>query len=226
MEDIPGSRPIFEEDWSHGWKAYFKPIKVGECLVVKPTFEAYVPKAGEVVVEIDPGQAFGTGSHATTRLCLRAIEEYFLHLSPGENIHVLDCGTGTGILGIAAAKLGAGSVLMIDVDPVAVEVARQNIKLNHCQGVAVASTTPIWEIEASFHIVVANLDKNTLLLLAEDLVRVLRKGGRLIASGILVEQVEAVRRHFEGVGLNTLEITTDPNDSEWAALVMEMPGGV
>ena len=217
------TRPIHTEDWSEGWKAHFKPIKIGHSLVIKPTWEEYVPHEGEIVVEIDPGQAFGTGTHATTRLCLELLEEY---ITRGDGVtSVLDCGTGTGILGISCAKLGVREVLMLDIDPVAAEVARHNCQLNHVQQYCSVTTTPIWEIQDTFDLVVANLDKGTLLLLAQDLTRVISRGGALVVSGILEGQGEAIIERFESLGLVKESIRKDREDPEWIAISFRQNDG-
>lgn len=216
------SRPIHTEDWSEGWKAHFKPIKIGRSLVIKPTWEEYVPEEGEIVVEIDPGQAFGTGTHATTRLCLELLEEY---IKRGDGIRsALDCGTGTGILGITCAKLGVREVLMVDIDPVAAEVARKNCRLNHVHQYCSVTTTPIWEIEETFDLVLANLDKGTLLLLAQDITRVISRGGVLVVSGILEEQGEAIERRFVSLGLTKEAVRKDREDPEWIAISFRKSG--
>lgn len=212
------TRQILEEDWKDGWKAFFKPLKVADRLVIKPTWEDYIPEKGEIIIEIDPGQAFGTGTHASTRLCLELLQE---HMKKNEAQKILDCGTGTGILGIAAAKLGAKSVLMIDVDPVAVDVARENCELNRVQHVCSVSTTPIWEIEDSFNIILANLDKNTLILLSKDLVRVLAPKGSLICSGIIKGQERDLIERFTDMGLNFSQFKEDKVDPEWLGIVFQ-----
>lgn len=122
-------RTVDEDDWAHAWKQYFKPLRVSERLTIKPTWEDYIPESPEEkIIEIDPGMAFGTGTHPTTALCLRALEK---HISGGEE--VIDVGTGSGILAVGAMLLGAGSVLALDLDPVAVESAQQNVELNRLE---------------------------------------------------------------------------------------------
>ena len=119
---------VKDEDWSENWKKYYKPFRIGTHLVVKPTWEAYQPRPEDLIIELDPGMAFGTGTHETTNMCMQLLEK---HLK--SNMRVMDVGTGSGILAIAAARLGAREVLAIDIDPAAVKVARENIVLNHVE---------------------------------------------------------------------------------------------
>lgn len=229
------ARMISEEDWSENWKRYFRPIRVGRCLVIKPSWETYVPRRGDVVVEIDPGQAFGTGTHVTTAMILEAMEalwerEGWLRAgdwgqeqgggSPAFRLRVLDVGTGTGILGIVAARLGASSVLGIDVDPDAVDIARENVRRNHVHLCMTVSMTPLWQIGETFHLILANLDRDTLILLAKDMVDRLEEGGYVLLSGVLVEQKEAILECLGGQGLTCLEERIDPEGGEWIAMVM------
>ena len=208
---------IVEEDWHQGWKKYFKPLKIGKTLIVKPTWETYVPEPHEKVIEIDPGMAFGVGTHASTRLMLEELER--LSMFKGlENKDVLDVGTGTGILAIWAAKLGARSVIAIDVDPDAVEAARKNVKLNLVGQKVAVSATPLWEIEGPFDLVLANLDKETLILLAKDMAERVKSKGILLASGILMNQVQPVEQAFKRHSMNKLELVIDQKDKEWALL--------
>ncbi len=219
------TKAVIEEDWTEGWKRYFKPIKVGRRLVIKPSWEEYVPKASEIVIEIDPGQAFGTGTHPTTIMMLEALEqilEKMVSQNLPKGVDVLDVGTGTGILGIAAAKLGAASVIGIDVDPVAVEVARKNIYGNHVHKQMSVSTTPLWQIEGGFHLVLANLDKNTLELLAEDLVSKMADEAVLLISGILEGQEKGVIAIFDELGLkNNMLNSQSENGNNWLCLAFE-----
>ena len=132
----PVIRELAEEDWAEAWKQQYHLLRVGRRIVIVPAWEAYAPAPGEVVIRLEPGMAFGTGLHPTTRLCLEALEA---HLAPG--CTVLDVGTGSGVLAIAAAKLGARSVLALDADPVAVSVARENVALNGVAGTGHACST-------------------------------------------------------------------------------------
>ncbi len=221
------------EDWHQGWKKYFKPVKVGSRIVVKPSWEPYVPGRDELVLDIDPGQAFGTGTHATTSMVLEEMESLWQERQwsppgPGtgvESAHagaprVLDVGTGTGILAMAAARLGAGEVVGLDVDPVAVEAARENVMRNGLHGRVSVSTTPLWKLDQTFTVVLANLDRDTIVLLSKDLARRVEPGGVMILSGILVEQVERVTGAMEESGLILVKRVEDDR-GEWACLRLE-----
>ncbi len=216
------TRPIVEEDWSQGWKAYFKPLRVGKRIVIKPSWEAYVPDPMDIVVEVDPGMAFGTGTHPSTAMVIKAMEHIWenrgwSNTGEGSGPEVLDVGTGTGILGIAAAKLGASSVLCLDVDPDAVETARENAYKNHVHHRVSVTLTPIWQIGEEFDLILANLDKATLLLLAKDLVKRLASGGMLVISGILEEQENAVKNAFGNLGLHVVQAM---REDEWVCLTL------
>ncbi|MBI4498388.1 MAG: 50S ribosomal protein L11 methyltransferase [Chloroflexi bacterium] len=215
-------RTVQEEDWANAWKAFFHPLRVGHCLVVKPAWERYTPEPGDVLLELDPGMAFGTGTHPTTRLCLAALER---HLQRGWT--VLDLGTGSGILAIAAAKLGAEAVLALDTDPIAVDAARHNVALNHLDGrvtvvrgsidhPAVAGVGPV-------DLLVANLTAGLLLDLAREMVPAVRPGGLLVVSGLLVEREAEVRARFADLGCTALE---SEREEGWCALVLRGPGAV
>ena len=229
------TRTIVEEEWSENWKKYFKPVRVGQRLVIKPSWEQFVPSKEDIVIEIDPGQAFGTGTHASTVLILEAMERIWTQEKwercSGRGVdvpahddtncpQVLDVGTGTGILGIAAAKLGASSVLCLDIDPIAVKVARDNFMRNHVHDKASAATTPLWQIEGSYDVILANLDRDTILLLADDLSSRLAPSGRLILSGILTTQADRVEEAFTKRGLVMEDRLIDTREGEWTALVL------
>ncbi len=214
------SEEVIEEDWHDKWKRFFRPLRIGGSLVVKPTWEEYVPSVEDVVIEMDPGRAFGVGSHASTRLVLERLDELGRDDRLG-GLHVLDVGTGSGILAIAAAKLGAESVLAIDVDQDAVETARKNVHLNDVHDRVSVSTTPVWEVEGPFDLVLANIDRDTLLFLSMDIAKQVSCGGRLILSGILREHAETVRDSFSKRGLEFVALKPDKKDSQWVLLEMQ-----
>ncbi|RUM88972.1 MAG: 50S ribosomal protein L11 methyltransferase [Thermodesulfatator sp.] len=213
---IWGTQQIVEEDWSQGWKKYFKPVKIGTRLVIKPTWEVYVPDEGEIVIEIDPGQAFGVGTHASTRLMLQELEAMGRQVLEGSS--VLDIGTGTGVLAITAAKLGSRDVMAIDIDQDAVETARKNVHLNNVHNVVTVSTTPVWEVEGPFDVVLANLDRDTILFLAREIARLVSTKGTLVVSGILEGQEQVISNSFAEKGLKLASSKKDSIEQEWVVL--------
>jgi ribosomal protein L11 methyltransferase len=214
-----------EEDWANNWKKHFRPSRVGIHLVIKPTWETYEAKKDDIIIELDPGMAFGTGTHPTSRLCLESIERITGGQFPsGEektarNIKLLDVGTGSGILAIAAARLGARQVLGIDVDPKAVEVAKQNIDLNGVEGAVTAETTSLNEITDKFLIVVANILAEDLVRMADDLYARVADEGFLILSGILTEKEDLVMDGFSRLPLSLVETT---REGEWSCITYRL----
>ena len=172
---------IDEKDWAESWKAFFWPVKIGKNLVVKPTWREYAPGKNDIILEIDPGMAFGTGAHPTSALCMSMIEKY---LKPGNSF--LDIGTGSGILMIAAAKLGAARLLGTDTDEVAAEIAKENLILNKIdeKRFSVKISNLVEEIGERFDIVAANILTEVILNLLEGVKKVISKNGILICSGI------------------------------------------
>jgi ribosomal protein L11 methyltransferase len=202
-------RFVAEENWADAWKQYFKPQRIGDRFVVKPTWEPFTPTGDDLVIEIDPGMAFGTGLHATTRLCLRALEK---RVTP--DMTVADIGTGSGILAVGAALLGASYVEATDIDPLAVRIARENVAVNHMEDrvtVDEASSTPA----GPFQLVVANILADVILAMTFDLYDSLVPEGILIASGIIESRAEDVRRGLEFAEFKILQ--TD-SDGEWVAI--------
>jgi ribosomal protein L11 methyltransferase len=205
---------VEEEDWAEAWKAHFHPIPIGERLVVAPSWSEYAPAEGQVVVWLDPGMAFGTGSHPTTQLCLEALEG-----SVRRGMAVLDWGTGSGILAIAAAKLGAARVIAGDVDPLAVQIARENARINEAEEKIdyLVGETPSFE-GWSPDLIVCNILAGVILDLSEPLSSLLRPGGRLIASGIIDSRGAEVAAGLERAGFRIDEIRSS---GEWVALLAE-----
>ena len=202
-----------EEDWAESWKAFFKPERIGRRLVVKPTWELYESKPADVILEIDPGMAFGTGTHPTSALCLETIESY---LKPGDSF--LDMGTGSGILMVAAARLGAKRLVGIDKDPVAVKIAQKNMKINRIPEeiyqVKIGNLTR--EIDDRFDMVAANILTEVILDLLDDLNEVVAENGTIILSGITESKKHLVHEKMAEKGI--LEVETRLKDS-WAAIV-------
>jgi ribosomal protein L11 methyltransferase len=206
------SRTVAEASWADAWKRHYKPVRVTERLTVSPVWEKVHPGQGETVIRLDPGMAFGTGTHSTTKMCLRLLEKY---LRPGDR--VIDVGCGSGILSIAAAKLGAGSVLAVDLDEVAVQKTRENVQLNGVQDqVSVRIGDLLTGVSEEGDVILANLLAPIILRLVRDIHRVLTPGGRLIASGIVSVQIESVQEALTGAGLETVETI---GEGDWVALV-------
>ncbi|MEE0741630.1 MAG: 50S ribosomal protein L11 methyltransferase [Emergencia sp.] len=201
-----------DTQWKDKWKEYFKPALISDSIVVKPTWESYENRDGKRVIEIDPGMAFGTGTHETTSLCVKMLEKY-----QEEGHKVLDVGCGSGILSIAAAMLGAEDVLGVDIDPVAVEVAEENIGLNHVEKTARAQYGDLTKgVDYKADIVVANLMADLVMMLAEDAAKHMTDDGFFISSGILVEKEALVAEHLENRGYQIVEIK---EDGGWCCIV-------
>ncbi|HEY3424138.1 MAG TPA: 50S ribosomal protein L11 methyltransferase [Negativicutes bacterium] len=176
---------IKEEDWASSWKEYFHPIKIAERIVIKPSWEAYEPLADELVIELDPGMAFGTGTHQSTAMSSRFLEEV---LKPGDV--VFDIGTGSGILAVAAAKLGAASVKAVDFDPVAVRVAEENIAMNQVGNIVQVTQGDLFTgIIGKADIIIANIIADVIIKMLPDVPAYLQTSGFFIASGIITERL-------------------------------------
>lgn len=243
-----GVRRIAEEDWANAWKAFFPVLRVGNRTVIVPPWRRYRRQhrdtghgtvrgeaLAEVIVRLDPGRAFGTGTHPTTRLCLQAVEAL---VRPGAR--VLDVGTGSGILAIAAARLGAAHVMALDIDPIAVKAARDNVRRNRVSRIVkvflgspdgLTPSGPIHDPPAvsprgdadeatpalgQFDLILANITARTNASLAASLLPRLAPGGRLVASGILVESAHLVTEAYATLGL---DIVGREVDGDWLALV-------
>ena len=187
---------VHELDWAENWKKYYKPFRAGEHFVVKPSWVPYEPFEGDLVIEMDPGMAFGTGTHETTFMCMQMLERYVRR-----GCACIDVGTGTGILAIAAAKLGAKDVLAIDLDEKAVEVARENVKKNGMQGVVrVQAGDLLKEAHETADVVVANIIADVICALCGPAKAHVRPGGVFICSGIIKEREEDVQRALRAAG--------------------------
>lgn len=217
---IMETETIQDQDWNQTWKERFKPFSITPHLVIKPSWESCSPGAGQKIIEMDPGMAFGTGHHASTRLALLFIEGIFYaeQLRPRK---VLDVGTGTGILAMAAALFGAEQVLATDNDPEAVTVAADNVLANGLQSRVTVSGIDLAGIRETFDLVIANIIRDTLLEIATALHARMSSGGRLILAGILAgEQCAEIRIAYEALGLLHQETR---NEGEWNALLFRRP---
>ena len=205
---------VADEDWAETWKAYIHTEKIGERIVVRPTWEEYTPSADEIVIELDPGAAFGTGAHATTAMCLRWLEHL---VSPG--MRVYDVGCGSGILAVAAAKLGAGEVIAMDYDPVAVSVAEENIRQNNVHNVVACESDLLSACEgaAPAELITANIIADVIIRLFAQLDRHLAPGGTLLASGIIDDRIAGVEHAAAQHGFTVLDMTCE---KEWAAMII------
>ena len=205
---------MYEEDWANNWKKYYKPSKVGEKIVVKPIWEEYEAKDEELVVELDPGMAFGTGEHETTRMCIQALEKYVQKDST-----VFDVGCGSGILAIAAAKLGAKLAVGVDLDPVAVESAKENVGFNNIDNIEILHGNLIEVIDGKADIVVANIIAEIICILTEDVSRVIKPNGYFITSGIIHDRVEMVTNKLEECGFEVVKVN---KDGEWNCIIAKL----
>ncbi len=221
-------KEVKDEDWETAWKTHFNLLKVGKKMAIKPSWIAYEPAPDEVIIELDPGLAFGTGYHPTTKMCLEALEGL---IQPDSE--VLDLGTGSGILTIAAAKLGAKEVLALDVDPIAVKAARKNFKAiglltrasgpkNPGQQIRLARGTLPQSLatENSFNLVVANISAKVIQGKAQQIMDVLKLGGTLLVSGFIENQCQELKDVLVGTGF--CHKTTYHTD-DWVALLLGKP---
>lgn len=220
---ILGHPPVFElrqvqeEDWAEAWKSYFKPEHIGK-IVIKPSWEDYTAVPGELVIELDPGMAFGTGTHPTTRLCLTLLPEVV-----NGGTQLLDIGTGSGILALAAAKLGASQVVATDIDPLAVRVAKENFARNQVEEQIQVYQSDLLErpLPVQFNLVVANIITNAILEVIPSLPKVLEQGGLFLASGIIEERFPEVKSALEQHGFSLKKYITEDG---WIGLMATRSG--
>ena len=208
------AQKLREEDWANNWKKYYKPSKIGQKIVIKPIWEEYSKKDDEIVIELDPGMAFGTGEHETTRMCIKALEKYVK-----EDSTVFDVGCGSGILAIAAAKLGAKLAVGVDLDPVAVESAKENLSYNSASNIEILEGNLLEVISGRADIVVANIIAEIICILTEDVSKALNKGGYFITSGIIHDRVDMVTTKLEECGFEVQKIN---KDGEWNCIIAKL----
>ena len=200
---------VKEEDWAENWKQYYKPFRLGEHMVVKPTWESWDMQEGDLMIEIDPGMAFGTGTHETTAMCVGLIEKYY------QGGALLDVGTGSGILAIAAARLGAKGIVAVDIDPDAVRVAKENVAHNGLTGaIDVREGDLLQGLSQRFQFAVANILAPVICMLAAPLKAHLLPGGRFVCSGIIAEAEGDVNGALLAAGYQIDEIQ---HKGDWVA---------
>lgn len=208
---------IPDEDWNKKWKSFFVPIKITDRLVIKPSWRKYRKKDNEIILELDPGMAFGTGTHASTSMCLQAIEELTGLLPNKNNLSFLDVGTGSGILAIAAVLLGIQKGIAIDIDYQAIQCAKKNAAKNIVAENIDFSTTPIKKIPGEYPLVIGNILPHTLIAMKEELCSRLQYDGFLILSGILQTKAMTVKEAF----CDDLEFFKEIKKEEWSCLVFK-----
>ena len=206
---------VNEEDWANSWKQYYKPLKIGDRIVICPAWEDYTPAEGELVVRMEPGMAFGTGTHETTRLVIRLLEKY-----TREGCRMLDVGTGTGILAICASRLGADICRAYDIDPTAVRVARENIKDSGLTNVTCDQSDLLKQVSlegGAYDLVCANIVADIIIRMTPDVGKYMKDGAVLLASGIIAERCGDVVECFEQNGFKVVDMLTD---NDWCGLAI------
>ena len=206
---------VNESDWANEWKKYYKPTKVGKKIVVKPSWEEYEKQEGDLIIELDPGMAFGTGTHETTSMCIRELENYV-----DETKTVFDIGCGSGILAIAAAQLGAKEVVAGDLDEVAVKVSKENCEINNVSDKVVVKHGSLFEVvDSKADVIVANIIADIIKILAKDVSKFLKDDGVFISSGIIRAKIDEVCQALEE---NGFEIVKVERLGEWSAIVSKL----
>ena len=205
---------VNEEDWANAWKAYYKPLHIGERMVIVPAWERYQEQPGEIVVRMDPGMAFGTGSHETTRLVIGLLEKY---TNPG--CRMLDVGCGSGILAICASKLGAGQCRAYDIDPVAVKVANENIRDSELTNVTCEVSDLLRDVDRSYpyDLITANIVADIIIRMSPDVGALMHEKTVLLVSGIILERSDDVVEALEANGLKVVERAVD---NDWCAMAV------
>ncbi len=202
-----------EEDWANSWKKYYKPVHIGSKVVIAPMWEEYKPLDGEVVVKMDPGMAFGSGTHETTALCAELIEKYLK-----KGMRTLDVGTGSGILAILASKLGAQSVDALDIDANAVTVAKENCVKNGVSNVECRQSDLIKSAKGKYDFVSANIVADIVIRMSEDVGNIMKDDGLLVVSGIIEEQRARVTEAFAKKGFCLVD---ESEKNDWNAFVFK-----
>ncbi len=208
------AKEVYEEDWANAWKKYYKPVKVGDRVVIKPTWEEYEAEAGDVIVQLDPGMAFGTGTHETTVMCIKLLEKYVKNGST-----VFDVGCGSGILGIAAAKLNAERVVCVDIDELSCKISRENAEMNKVKNkVDVRCGNLLDVVSEKADVIIANIIADIIISFSDDAMNFLNNGGIFISSGIIRDRRDDVLKKLGEVGFKVLEVLSI---GEWCAIAAE-----
>ena len=206
---------IYQKNWENEWKKYFKTQKISKNIVIKPSWENYEKQADEKIIEIDPGMAFGTGTHETTKMCINAIEKYI----KSEDI-LIDIGCGSGILSIAGAILGAKKVIAVDLDKLAVKISKENVELNNYQDIIEVRHGNLTDvITEKADIIVANIIADAIVMLSENIKDFMKEDAYFISSGIINEKADYVK---ENLIKNGFEIIEHDNDKEWNCIVAKV----
>ncbi|MBQ8162942.1 MAG: 50S ribosomal protein L11 methyltransferase [Clostridia bacterium] len=204
-----------EDDWANSWKQYYKPIKIGERLVVVPMWEKYESEPDEIIVKMDPGMAFGTGTHETTRLCATLLEKYITSKSV-----MLDVGCGSGILAICASKLGASECYAYDIDPVAVKVAKENVKDNGVCNIECGVSDLLSGVKVGkYDVITANIVADIIIRMLPDISKFMHKDTVLVLSGIIDERCEDV---YVSINENNFEIIEEIHENGWCAISVKI----
>ncbi len=210
-EGYTGYSEVDDEDWATSWKKYYKPLHITESVVIKPSWENYEKTENEIVIELDPGMAFGTGTHETTKMCAELIQRY---VKSGDT--ALDIGCGTGILSIIASKLGAKEITAVDIDDVAIKITKENCRMNGAGDTVTAFTGILNDVKPVKHdIVFANIIANVIIDIAKSMNSYLKPGGYFITSGIIRERKQEVIEAYQGQGYS---IETIIEMGEWVAI--------
>lgn len=206
---------VYEKDWSETWKKYYKPVRIGKRIVIKPTWEEYEKEDEDIVIELDPGMAFGTGTHETTILCIEALEKYM-----NEGALVYDVGCGSGILSVVAARLGARKVIGIDIDELCVKVSKENISINGVEDlVEVRKGNLLDSVNKKADIIVSNIIAEVIINMVPDLKAYINDDGIFIASGIITEKLSSVMDALRNNGFNIVE---EKIMNDWAVVIAKL----
>ncbi len=209
------TKEVDDEDWANEWKKYYKPTKITNKIVIKPSWEEYEPTGDEIVIEMNPGGAFGTGTHETTKMCAKFVEAYIK-----DDMQVFDIGCGSGILAIIAAKLGSNDVIAVDIDQAAIDASNENVAINHVLNqVDVRKGNLLDVVDTKADMVIANIVADVIIFLADDVKNVIKEGGFFVASGIINSKLADVLEALDDKGF---EVVTQTTEGEWSAVVSKL----